>query len=551
MKRPRCHEFQTRVLHFKKSTLGPETIQALGRWPQQYCDILEKLGHLESIARLLRHGGLGTTDFSGIDAPAEGWASLRDVLHDRVGWEEGRGEMLSWVRSCDCMPEVKQILISKSGGRACVFGNILDRLPVEAQEWLKARLATLETAKPDSLEWQRTQDHICTFIEENETWLFPREATSRCASHDAECFVQPLVQWEKARSLPPEERSQKRAWWCAECNDSDVPPLGVDVSGPPCTDYAGTGLQLKSNGKQQIWHELWAAMRRMFAKHLTENVFFFENVWKYPADKLALKLDATHEVRHAVESPDNDGFPVRRVRTNMCGVNRLTHVWTGPSQEDFPAALQDFRGRACELTGDAFCVAPAEDINAMILEMSKERNTSLPRGWEEKPMVEIMSSLLPIGAIDRLAEHEAVRLESMAKEGADIVIVDLEQHPGSRGPQGGALWPAMLTHHQMYNFVKQRLTTPGESFAAQGLDWFPEVSGGRQVTALKSIVEKLPHHMQKHAVGNSMHVPSIISFMLFCFAHIRSKADLEKLSPAMPAASADDDDAANSGALDH
>ena len=233
MKRPRCHEFQTRVLHFKKSTLGPETIQALGRWPQQYCDILEKLGHLESIARLLRHGGLGTTDFSGIDAPAEGWASLRDVLHDRVGWEEGRGEMLSWVRSCDCMPEVKQILISKSGGRACVFDNILDRLPVEAQEWLKARLATLETAKPDSLEWERTQDHICTFIEENETWLFPREATSRCASHDAECFVQPLVQWEKARSLPPEERSQKCAWWCDECNDSDVPPFRSRCLGPP------------------------------------------------------------------------------------------------------------------------------------------------------------------------------------------------------------------------------------------------------------------------------------------------------------------------------
>ena len=103
----------------------------------------------------------------------------------------------------------------------------------------------------------------------------------------------------------------------------------------------------------------------------------------------------------------------------------------------------------------------------------------------------------------------------------------------------------------MYNFVKQRLTTPGESFATQGFDWFPEVSGGRQVTALKSIVEKLPHRVQRHVVGNSMHVPSIISFMLFCFAHIRSKADLEKLSPAMPAASADDDDAANSGALDH
>ena len=103
----------------------------------------------------------------------------------------------------------------------------------------------------------------------------------------------------------------------------------------------------------------------------------------------------------------------------------------------------------------------------------------------------------------------------------------------------------------MFVFSLKRLTTPGESFAAQGFDWFPEVAGGRCITPLKAIVEGLPYLHQKMLVGNSMHVPSIMSFMLFCFAHIRSKADLEKLSPAMPAASADDDDAANSGALDH
>ena len=74
----------------------------------------------------------------------------------------------------------------------------------------------------------------------------------------------------------------------------------------------------------------------------------------------------------------------------------------------------------------------------------------------------------------------------------------------------------------------KRLATPGESFAAQGFDWFPEVAGGRRITPLKEIVADLPYRHQKMLVGNSMHVPSMMSFMLFCFAHIRNKDDLQK-----------------------
>ena len=81
----------------------------------------------------------------------------------------------------------------------------------------------------------------------------------------------------------------------------------------------------------------------------------------------------------------------------------------------------------------------------------------------------------------------------------------------------------------MYVFSLKRLTTPGESFAAQGFDWFPEVSGGRPICPLKEIVANLPHRHQKMLIGNSMHVPSMMSFMLFCFAHITKKDDLQKL----------------------
>ena len=101
-------------------------------------------------------------------------------------------------------------------------------------------------------------------------------------------------------------------------------------------------------------------------------------------------------------------------------------------------------------------------------------------------------------------------------------------------------WPATLTHHRMFVFSLKRLATPGESFAAQGFDWFPEVSGGRRISPLKEIVADISCRHQKMLIGNSMHVPSMMSFMLFCFAHIWKKDDLQQLPRAVPAAAAHD-----------
>ena len=96
----------------------------------------------------------------------------------------------------------------------------------------------------------------------------------------------------------------------------------------------------------------------------------------------------------------------------------------------------------------------------------------------------------------------------------------------------------------MYVFSLKRHATPVESFAAQGFDWFPEVAGGRRITPLKEIVRDLPCRHQKMLVGNSMHVPSMMSFTLFCFAHIWKKGDLQKLPRPVPAAAANDTDPA-------
>ena len=271
-------------------------------------------------------------------------------------------------------------------------------------------------------------------------------------------------------------------------------------------------------------------------------MWFYENVTRAPVAEIAKRLSSTSDVRYANSAPEQLGFPERRPRVHMCGINHHKCVWVGPAQSSFPAALQSFRGRSCELTGDAFCVAPEEDVHAMVRDMIQKHNTTLPPGWEGKQMTEYMTELLPSGSIDRLAEYEHENSQQLAASAHGIGVCDLEHHPGSRGPVVGSLWPATLTHHQMYVFSLKRLATPGESFAAQGFDWFPEVSGGRRISPLKEIVADLPCRHQKMLVGNSMHVPSMMPFMLFCFAHIWKKGDLQKLPRPVPPAAASDTD---------
>ena len=137
--------------------MGPETTKDLGGWPLFYIDALEKSGLLENIARLFRHGGLAATDFSGLDAPAAGWAALRDDLHERVGWKQG--EMLGWVRSCDNSDVARGVLETMSAGSACVLNDVIERLAPEGQEWLRMQMIAFETFSRESPQWHSACQH--------------------------------------------------------------------------------------------------------------------------------------------------------------------------------------------------------------------------------------------------------------------------------------------------------------------------------------------------------------------------------------------------------
>ena len=178
----RRSEFARRVNHFRNSSLGPETTEGLGEWPQIYLNTLKKSGLLENIARLFRDGGLAATDFSGLDAPAAGWAALRGDLHELVAWEQP-WEMLGWVRSCDNDAVARGVLEKMSAGSACVLNDVIERLAPEGQEWLRMQAIAFDTFGRGSLQWHSACQNIKTFVRANESWLFPELAKSFCSAH--------------------------------------------------------------------------------------------------------------------------------------------------------------------------------------------------------------------------------------------------------------------------------------------------------------------------------------------------------------------------------
>ena len=191
----RRSEYVARVNHFRNSSLGPETTKDLREWPQIYLSALKKSGLLENIAQLFRDGGLAATDFSGLDAPAAGWAALRDDSHELVKWEQP-WEMLGWVRSCDNDAVAKGLLERMSAGSACVLNDVIERLAPEGQEWLRMQALAFDTFGRDSLKWRIAVQNIKTFISANERWLFPELAKSFCSVHGCQCFVQPLAKFQ-------------------------------------------------------------------------------------------------------------------------------------------------------------------------------------------------------------------------------------------------------------------------------------------------------------------------------------------------------------------
>ena len=107
--------------------------------------------------RLLRHGAIGVSDYSGLDAPKEAMRAVLPAIESITGVPK-RPE-IRWVRSCDWAALPQRVLCMLSGlethSEACVFMDLKNRMPPNAQDFCKAMAPSKNDPIDDTV--QKTQ----------------------------------------------------------------------------------------------------------------------------------------------------------------------------------------------------------------------------------------------------------------------------------------------------------------------------------------------------------------------------------------------------------
>ena len=556
---------------------GPQTSQELGCWDKKLAGIMASTELGPRALRLLQHGALVYSDYSGYDSPRE---CLRVAMPTLCSEMQSDPVDILFTRSCDWGKDQQQVLkhvsTSMDDGRSCVFRDINDRLHNDVKAWIDEAAPSTDSklTKSDAIKANQT---IQEFLEKNRSWALLLNCTSWCSVHHRPCPVYPLWAWrmkaagrvDRVETLCKEaglsrfsprlsssslKLAERRPWWLQhtgntpackrrrqslcdfvggsdnENDDSSMPatePLAIVTAGLTCTDYSPLGPQLRDGGTTERHHAVWVHDRKAAAAHNVEDLAFFENSDRYPADaKMSQALTKTHTVVFIKTSPEDLGHPVKRRRTFGVAINKQRVVWVGPEIGDVKKNFDDLFGSSLALDGDAYFVASQADVNQMAEEMARRRKRKLAPNFEQMPMTDYFTSVLAPGALLRHTEYDQVRLRTVGPN--EPHLADLEQH-GEYGQKGGRLMPVLATHPTIFSWVHQRVAHPKELFFAQGLDMYSHTSGGRGVSPLAKILARLPTRSSKVLCGNAMHVPTYATWMLYVLGNCRRVSDFCRL----------------------
>ena len=248
------------------------------------------------------------------------------------------------------------------------------------------------------------------------------------------------------------------------------------------------------------------------AEHKLEHIYFTESSDRYPVEKKQQEvLSSKYEVVWAKCSPMDLGFPARRRRTFAAGINREKYVWVGPeSAEGVQERWAAMFSQTPQLSGDAYFVASAGEIEEWVQRTADTRKFSLPENWRDLPMSQYLPALLPAGAVARHIDH----MRCAQQQGKQTYLCDLDHHVGF-GPASGECVPCLDSHPTIYSRAEQRILIPAELAAVMGFDVQEALMGGRPRSATGDALLSLADRDAKAIIGNGMHIPTFASWIFF------------------------------------
>ena len=344
---------------------GPCTAEDLAAWPLELASSLLSAGKTEDEEMALRlatwlHGKvIAYSDYSGVDCPRTGIHMALQGLNAKMAWHFTE-DNFEFVRTADKGPLQTDVLCQLSRMHAergkkqpCHFGDLLHRCPPVARDWIASAMpgpspgATL-------LEREMAFTDIHAWIKANSAWIFKPGSQQYCHVHRKQCALHPIfseVQTEKNGPAPVCMLAGPRV---DDAGGKGPRPLYVNIAGMTCVGWSEEGAQAGFGDPSEAPHSVWQHERYEWARHNHEDLFIAECVPKYPVQRLRQELTG-HQVLDLVINPASLGWPVRRPRRLMAGINLSKLCWCGP--KDYAADFASRFHRMLQLSGDAFFLA--------------------------------------------------------------------------------------------------------------------------------------------------------------------------------------------------
>eukprot|EP00971_Amphidinium_carterae_P208683 4140419-Amphidinium_carterae.6 len=331
----------------------------------------------------------------------------------------------------------------------------------------------------------------------------------------------------------------------------------------PCQSYSAMGKHERNGAESELVHNVWLFERKCNVVRSSEDFYVHENSPNYPPERQIDELADTHQVFTFLVSGTTFGLPYARLRRFTVGFDKKKWRWAGG--ENPQHEFDEIFSRRVVTSGDTYLMASDQEVLQDYQDRAQNRNNFLVQDRSGRPetpnlplntcnnfmraqlvsqdcpfgptlghaviihattqerirgslgSVEVLSSCLPSGAVARRAEWAELRARQAVP---GPYLCDLDHHPNTRGPQGGHLFPTLVTHSSTYSFAKERLVTNMELFGVHGLGVHTSsVSDATRYPHL-DFLRALPRAQQQSLIGNSLLLPAVAAVTLYFLSNL-------------------------------
>jgi hypothetical protein len=503
---------------------GPSTIAELASWPtgmvHRFFKMLGGGVRRQRVGALLENGFVVHSDCSGKLSPEAtllmlGESLALNGLHLPVGW------LVLW-RACDSSPYPQEVIKNSVHRPKHLFDGLLGKLPLQHRQ----ALSQLRPPKDASKEIKEAAfKKMNQYMETHARLLYGRHMKgTNCLLHpNSEC----KLAWEDPVGIPAALR-----------------PLTAAIAGTPCRPFCllGGDPQTLAHPDMEAWY-LWINE----VKHQDFDFIFLENSEHFMLKLFVDSLPSQYLVKYAIFGSQDQGWPVRRLRTYIVAVNMNTLVWTGAGAAHVVSEFLSYFGASVVVEGDIF-----GGLDTSSAGQERVRDMARNRGMyptDEQVKELLWWKLLPPGQSKTYAAALTVHASGSRTGLGGSFNVDLSQ--SEERIRCGPWIPTLARSTIMCCLNKRHLYTPDEIDFSMG--WPSICSDGNKVYSdllrLDAAYETTSAYARKSLTGNGMQLQQVMGWFLYVAGHTVRKDVLERLRlPLLSAkvlptvADGDDDD---------